>query len=192
MTYRDQKLIETIEDYLGQDYYTEIMELAPDPRHGTDLLYQIPRKLQVENAGNHVRPMFEVMSPGAGSAHPTTQDGCARCLDFSHSWSCPDHPDDRVMRDGAFRWEDPVTGEAMRGGCTLTQIPNVHPYSTEIQQIEPEPLQVVRDVLADRIRATPAIITYTPPQERAVCTYDDLVEAYRVLRESWNDFPSSA
>lgn len=89
-----------IEQHLELDHLTEIVNRVPMNYEAGDGLVQTVARgsVRARRGRNHVRPMFQVMGSGAGSAHTDyPQPPCPSCGDFSRSWNCDTH---RELDDG--------------------------------------------------------------------------------------------
>lgn len=96
----DADLVEAIEDHLHLAEHTETMTTHEgNAGEGLDSVISVGWGKNANNS-TYFRPMFQVLVPG-GTIPVLTVRPCARCLDFSRSWNCPDHPEKPITE---FPW----------------------------------------------------------------------------------------
>lgn len=85
-------IIEAVEAHLRLDDLTQIRTVTPyNIEPGDDLQTIKVWGTREGHIGNHVRPMFQLMSGGGYRANRTS-DTCPDCYDFAYTWNCEDHP----------------------------------------------------------------------------------------------------
>lgn len=87
----NEELVVLIEEYLDQNYATEVQRAYPmgDPDDGLEATIATGAPM-----GNYLRPMFELIAPTthSGSLQPV-RPSCAECDNFAVTWTCDQHPE---------------------------------------------------------------------------------------------------
>lgn len=107
----DAEVVAKIEEFLDQNYTTEVEYTEKYPDDGIEYTYARGRARK-----SYPRPMFQIIPRDAfsGSGHSVTPCQCDR---FDRSWNCELHPEiswDPKRR----RWDRPCTGDRTRCDCT--------------------------------------------------------------------------
>lgn len=106
----DAEVVARIEEYLDQDYLTEIIHTEKVSDDGIQYLYAAGRTKK-----SYTRPMFQLIWYSAFSGTGPRVTPC-QCDRFDQSWACELHPE-LDWDPERERWKRPCTGDRTRCQC---------------------------------------------------------------------------